>query len=32
HEEQYRRNQWMALSQNTYEYMETMEEAQDKGT
>ena len=31
YEEQYRRYQWMALSQNTYVYMETMEETKDKG-
>ena len=31
HEEQYRRHQWMALSQNTYVYMETMEETKNKG-
>ena len=31
HEEQYRRHQWMALSQNTYVYMETMEETENKG-
>ena len=30
HEEQYRWHQWMALSQNTHVYMETMEIAQNK--
>nr|WP_305734489.1 hypothetical protein [uncultured Phocaeicola sp.] len=30
HEGQHRRHQWMALSQNPYVYMETMEETKDK--
>ena len=31
HEEQHRRHQRMALSQNTYVHMEAMEKAEDKG-
>lgn len=30
HEEQHRRHQWMALSQNPYVYRETREETKDK--
>lgn len=31
HEEQHRGYQWMALSQDSYVYMETVEETENKG-